>query len=313
MEGYSFFEGSIPSGFTLEFEPFLFSEPAHRYLQSDLGWHSYYIIHQEQKAVYGAIHFHIEGGNANSPLKSPFGSVQLAESVPADTVFEFLKFLEVRLKSKGASAIVIKNYPQGYDQRNAVLLAAFLFNLNYQAGRAEISTIISVSDNPVEDLFHHSEVKRLTKATQASLSFRQLHHSDFDKVYAFIDQCRQEKKYSLSMTQKELLKVVQKFPDRILFFGVFKDEELISASISMLVNKNILYDFYHDHTSRFDNLSPVVFLVAGIYGYCQVHGVRQLDLGTSSLGNVPNFPLLRFKNNLGGQPSLKMTFEKRLA
>jgi hypothetical protein len=74
----------------------------------------------------------------------------------------------------------------------------------------------------------------------------------------------------------------------------------------------VLYDFYHDHATAFDHLSPVALLVAGMYDFCNAQNIRLLDLGTSAVNDGPNFSLLTFKKFLGGNPTHKLTFEKIL-
>ena len=79
------------------------------------------------------------------------------------------------------------------------------------------------------------------------------------------------------------------------------------------MNDRILYDFYHAHPKSFDQLSPVVALVDGMYAYCQQNKFQLLDLVTSAVDGKVNFSLLNFKTQLGGQPSMKLTFEKDLS
>ena len=114
------------------------------------------------------------------------------------------------------------------------------------------------------------------------------------------------------MKFEALQETVNKFPDRYFLFSVHHRNKVVAASIAILVRKDILYDFYHDHLKAFDHLSPIVLLVDGIYEFCLTNNIRLLDLGTSALENKPNFSLLTFKTRLGGKPTPKFTFEKKL-
>jgi hypothetical protein len=131
-------------------------------------------------------------------------------------------------------------------------------------------------------------------------------------VYDFIFTCRNEKGYPLSMQLEELQHMAVKFPDRYLLFGVFRSDSLVAAAITIRVKKNILYDFYHDHAAAFDHLSPVTFLVDGIYRFCFENDIQLLDLGTSAIDGLPNFGLLNFKKKLGALATPKLTFQKDL-
>jgi hypothetical protein len=313
LEDYRFQAGAAPSGYQSEFETALFNEEKHRLLQSTDNWQSFFILHQKNEQIGAAIHFHVLNGKAHSPLRSPFGSVEFANEIPAEIIFEFLKFIEATLKEQKISTIIIKNYPQAYAETESILLHALLINLNYQVVAAEIGSVIEVTtDQPCEDLFNRSAQRRLKKARESGLVAKRLGIDVLENVYGFIQRCRTEKQYPVSMTLLDLQKTIEAFPDRYFLFGVFKEQELVAASITIRIKKNILYDFYHDHAASYDHLSPVVLLVSGIYEFCQHERIALLDLGTSAIEGTPNFPLLHFKRTLGGMPTPKFTFQKTI-
>jgi hypothetical protein len=312
LEEYEFIEGLVPSDYRLDFEEALFNMQAHRNLQTDEVWTSFHILNTRNKSVSASIHFQVNDTIARSPLRSPFGSIEFSRALPENTLFEFIKFFEQKLKSKGVACITIKNYPQVYADDHAILLQTFFINLKYHVTNAEIGSVIKTSTTNIENLFHRSERRKLEKAIRAELVFKEINTKHLSQVYTFIQHCRAEKNYELSMTLSDLQKAAGLFPDNYLLFGVFYSEKMIAASIAIRVKGNILYDFYHDHDSEFDHLSPVVFLVAEMYDFCFRNSIRLLDLGTSAIDGVPNFSLLHFKKYLGCKPTPKLTFEKIL-
>jgi lipid II:glycine glycyltransferase (peptidoglycan interpeptide bridge formation enzyme) len=50
----------------------------------------------------------------------------------------------------------------------------------------------------------------------------------------------------------------------------------------------------------------------GVYNFAQKQGFRILDLGISSENSLPNYGLIRFKENLGSYSALKLSFEKQI-
>jgi hypothetical protein len=98
-----------------------------------------------------------------------------------------------------------------------------------------------------------------------------------------------------------------------VLFGVFQDDKVVAASIAIRVTTQVLYNFYCDHDNQYDAVSPVVFLIEGIYQYCASQKIPLLDLGTSAVAGKPNFGLLEFKMRLHGQPTAKLTFQKNIA
>lgn len=280
-------------------------------LQSTNGWCSFYVLHSRLKKARAAIHFHISQGVARSPLKSPFGSIEFSDTLPARVLFDFISYLEEKLRREKIQTIIIKNYPHIYHTSQASMLTTFLLNQNYKAS-AEVGSFLDVTSSPVETGFNYSVRYKFQQARKAGVAFAQIPPSDARNVYEFIEKCQSQRGYSLSMTYDHLEKSLTAFRERYLFFGLFLEEKLIAASITVRVNERILYDYAHAHDRAFDNISPVISLIHGIYGYCHTNKIDMLDLGTSALEGMPDFDLLYFKRSLGTRTTLKLTFEKGL-
>jgi hypothetical protein len=219
-------------------------------------------------------------------------------------------FYEEYLKRLGVRRIVIKHPPDRYWSSLSAIRNSVFSSCDYKIVRSETASVFEITANGPEYHMHHSEKKRLRKAREAGFVFQGAAIADAKTVYTFIRKCREEKNYAISMSWEHLQRTVTRFPDRYYFFKVHHEGNLAAASIAIRVHNNILYDFYHDHTKTYDNFSPVVLLVDGIYRYCLENGIRLLDLGTSSLEDGENTKLLTFKARLGAQPSARLTVEK---
>jgi hypothetical protein len=312
LEDYLFHEGRMPSGYSQDFESSLFNQPTHLLLQAPDGWKAFYILNEKYRTASASVWFNINQGVAHSPVKSPYGSVEFNEDLPPIVLFRFLEFVESRLKARGIEKIIIKDCPSNYRADEAALLQTFLFNLGYQVINAEAGTLIPITTPGLGEALHAWEVRKLRQATDARLIFRELSLDQLGEVYLFILSCRKVKGYSLSMSLTELKQAVNAFERRFHFFGVYDDERLAAASIGIRVRENVLYNFYSAHASAFDAVSPVVFLISRMYGFCFEQKIKLLDLGTSALDGKPNFTLLDFKMRLGGKPTTKLTFQKNL-
>jgi hypothetical protein len=312
LEGYQFHEGPAPEGYQPGTEPAIFNTPRHRALQAVEGWHSFYVLNEKRRIIVAAVHFHIAGGEANSPLKSPFGSVELAPGVLPLIVFRFLEFVESRLKSRGAQLIRIKHYPSDYNAAESALLHTFFINLGYRVALAETGAIIHMSERAFETPLDTWERRKLRQAAASGLQGRELPSSELNTVYEFIHACREQKGYPLSMSLPEILDAARTFEKEFILFGVFQENRLVAASMAIRVSRRVLYNFYSAHNAAYDPLSPVVFLIDRLYAYCHQHNIAMLDLGTSAVDGKPNFGLLDFKLRLGAKPTTKFTFEKTL-
>jgi hypothetical protein len=312
LKHYIFSEGIPASGYEFDFEQSLFNLEKHRLLQSPEGWMSFFVLNEKKSTVSAALHFHIKDNEARSPLKGTFGSVEFAEELPPRTLFTFLEFAETQLINRGVKKITIKLPPHLTQDRSA-LIHVFLFNMNYSVVNAEVGAIVQVHESSFNSQVHAWEKRRLRQAKAGKLRFRELEKNKLKMVYNFILKCRDEKGYNLSMTYHELQATVAAFPERYLIFGVFNDnDELAAASIAIAVNKKLLYNFYSAHDKKYDQLSPAVMLIEGIYDFANENNIGMIDLGTSAIGDKPNFRLLNFKLHLGAEATPKFTFEKNL-
>lgn len=313
MEEHQFHEGPAPPGYSQDFESSLFNAPRHLSIQAEYHWYSFHVLHKKYPIILASVHFHILDAVAHSPLKSPFGSVEFSADLSLITMFRFLEFVASRLKERGVKKIVIKDCPFDYQPSKAPILHTFLFNQGYRVIDAEVGALIPVTSARFEAGLDDWERRKLRQSAEAELTFKELDLEHLGEAYLFILACRKFKGYTLSMTLPELKETVRAFRENFRIFGVYKKDSLVATSISILVQEKILYNFYSSHSSEFDSLSPIVFLISHMYSWCQDKKIEILDLGTSALDGKPNFGLLEFKLRLGAKPTPKLTFEKNLA
>lgn len=298
----------LPDGSTLNIDQGIFHDPAHLKLQISSGWHSFYLLNDKQ--VNGVVHFHVERERASSPYRSTFGSFIFSDIVKDKTLTEFILYCESRLIAKKIKSITLKHQPEIYSsEKNARVIRA-LMQLGYSIAHEEPSAVIPVSDKSFESGLHKSEKKRLRRCRESNLTFEVLSPDQLQKIYTFLETCREEKGYALSMSFNEMMKLVKVFPDRIILTSVIDRNQIAAGNISIRVYDHVLYNFYHDHAGEYDSLSPVVLLNQGLYQYCQNRKIKLLDLGTSQNGGKLNESLLNFKVNLGAEVSRKLTFAK---
>ena len=309
MTEYSFQEG-IPEGYTPDYESGIFHDPRHLQLQSTTGWQSFSLINNQERTIAGLIHIHVEKDCAESPFRSTYGSYLISKKVSPSEMMEFVKNVENELKSMGVQSLLLKHAPEGYAKDESQQIRKALLKNGYQVEREETSSIISISEQSYEALLHRTKKSRLKKCYEKGFQFHQLSKDQLNKIYEFLKECREEKGYSLSMSLPELKKVVEAFPDQFFFHAVVDKSEFVAASISIQVLPTVLYTFYYDHQEKYDQISPVVFLCEGLYGFCRQRAIYLIDLGASHVDGKQVESLLNFKRSLGGQPSPKLTFYK---
>jgi hypothetical protein len=312
IERIYLFQEGVPSDFQTDYDKGIFHQPQHLLLQAPGGWHSFSLVNTRTNTLCAEVHFHIESGVAKSPYRSPFGSFLFSNNLPDATLMEFIQRTEESLLEKGARNVVIKNPPEAHNAVMIQRLEHALLVMGYGVEEDEVSAIIPVTGDSFEKQIHRSEMKKLRKCREQDVIFTELPLSHLPNVYSFLQACREQKGYSLSMTLDALETTILKFPTSFILTTVLLRDQMVAGNISIMVNSKVLYNFYHDHAKEHDWLSPVVLLNEGLYIYCQRNHFKLLDLGTSSAKGSINQSLLTFKLRLGATPSPKRSFRKEL-
>lgn len=313
MDTYTFHEGDLPAGFALDLEPALFNTVEFGCLQSATGWLQFSCAGAASKKIVAAIRFHVHDEIARSPFKAPFGSLESSAGASPALIFDFLRYVEGRLRHHGVREVYLRNPPRAYTPESIALMETFLLNLGYSVSSAEVGAVIPVTGQSFAEVIRHSELLRRRQGSVAGLHVRKIPISELESLFEFIASCHAGKGYQLSISFEDLNRAVDRFPDQYLLFGVMKGSRLIAGSVSIRVRKNIVYNFLVNHEKKYNHLSPPVVLMDGIYQYCSDHEIGLLDLGTSALEGKPNFSLLDFKLHVGGMPTSKLSFYKRLS
>jgi len=288
---------------------FLFNSAKHLRLQAGKNWSVYEILNEDSRAVKARIVFHIHKEVATSPLRAPFGFLEIYKKISTDELTVFFSLIETDLKNQGVKKINLKSYPEAYEE-NFKVVEEVLKKLHYTVS-SEVSSIIPVDNKPLEKKIKISERQKLRKAQQLFF-FERLNIAHLKEVYSFIADCREERNQRLSMSFSELKKTVAAFPKNFFLYRLRNESGTAAAAIVIKINKEILYTFYYAHARRFDRVSPVVLLIAEIYEWSQGQNVEMIDLGTSMIDGKINHPLLHFKKSIGGQSNRKLIFEKTL-
>lgn len=247
---------------------------------------------------------------AHSPLRAPFGSLEFSTLLPRSLVFRFLDYVDNSLKESGVTQVIIKNPPDHYGPEAMALLSNFLLTRDYRVMEHELGAIVPVAGKPFHEIIHPRKKRKLNQCYEQGLSFVQLRRSSLHAVYDFISACRMQKNFKLSLTKHELEQFVDRFPEEYLFFAVYHHKEMVAASVAIRPYPDVLYHFISDHIRKIGALRPALILMEGIYGWCQRAHIQVFDLGTSTVDGRPNFKLLKFKTELGGQLTHRFTFTK---
>lgn len=245
-----------------------------------------------------------------SPLKAPFGSIEIQGPYSNSLTNQLIEKLLARLRDEKVTSITITMPPDGYNKEAGFLISKAYENYGFNILFQDFNFHIEVNSEFRKHL-HRSERWKLNKSIREGYTFRKVEIPDWEETFNLLQESRERKGFLLSMDRLSLEKSFKDFPEKYQLFSVLKDEKTVAIAVTIRVNKEILYVFYTADSLIHRKLSPVVLLHNGIYQYCISEKIEILDLGTCSLKGQVNSGVANFKKNLGGIVSLKNTFIKR--
>lgn len=263
-------------------------------------------------AIAGSFFLGVNRDSASSPLRGSYGGLHiLAPFRCLALVRAFVARLDLLCRALNICRVDVVLPPFAYDvglvswQMNSFLEAGFVLakhELNYAAPVSALSLT----------RWHHGNRKRLRQCKEEGFTCANAGMAGLAEVYEVLERNRVRNGHVLSMTFAQVRTMFEVFPERMYAHCVrATDGSPAAASISIRIDRDTHYVFYWGECSAF-NRSPVVMLADELNRICLQDGVGLLDLGTSSLGGVPNQGLVRFKENLGCEASMKITLSKDL-
>lgn len=301
-------ERPVPS-----FEPYLYSTARHLATQRAIRPFSVELWDTETRQIVALFHADQDGEAAVSLPHAPFGGLEFAPGVPGDVLGQMLAAVEKFCHERNLSQLHIRLPPGGYDEKRVLFLQEVYEDQGFEAVRVFVNHHIPVDKTSFIQKIHPSEQKRLRKGQRAGFVAEQWKNPDPARVFSFLAHSRKRQGYTLSLNFTQLQKLLNELPDAVKVFVVKDGPEIASLTVAIRVSRRILYNFCPADNLDYRAFSPTVMLNCALYEYAQSEGVECIDLGVSldHHGNE-KASLIRFKENLGGRPSLKLTYGKLL-
>ena len=276
---------------------------------------SFLLYRHPSSQILASVHFSkkTEEPDFQSPPHAPFGGI----SCTADCSIEELDFLlSCVAKTAGNEKlirIIITTPPSCYNNRLHNLLDEAYIGNGYVHIEKYLNLHIEIDARPFIQTISPQEVRRYRKCKKAGFEAKREGILSVNTVYTFIKDSFHEKNYLLSITESQLENLFFQFLDDFLLFTVRNNGQLVAVSVAVRVNKKVLYNFLIADLLSYRSFSPSVMLYEKLYSYCQSEGIEILDQGISVNHNGVEKPnLIRFKKNMGGKESFKITYQKQL-
>lgn len=275
---------------------------------------SFGVFRKDNKKLYARLTLAGQGKVWASPVTGTFGGVVLHKAVPVGALDMLMEHAVQWLKQEGAETCFVRLPPASFPDPTMAVMQNVLFRKGWVIDQMEINYHLPIV--PVEE-FHaqlgstkRQETRRLKTSGAA---FRLVPADEGQKVYNIIAANRAARGYPMTMTWEALAALTAAFPDRVRYFGVFRNDDLLSAAIGFQITPTYFYIFYWGESPDFRREMPVLALVDGLVDYCHKNGTKAMDIGISTEKSAPNEGLIEFKTGLGFLATPKLTYRYDLS
>ena len=289
---------------------FLFYKTKYQDLHPTLVYDRFYLLHEPANRIIGQISFEQDNNSRISIAHGTFGSIELNNKTSYSLLSGFFKIVIEYFKEKSVQSIVIRHYPDFYDPDNSPNICSALSHIGFHIKTIDINHHLDTQNNSFSDLINKMEKRQLRRCMDKELKFNQGNFSDAERVYERISAFRKAKSIPLTYSWQDFKNCLEKMPDHYSVFYVTDNiQEIIAATLLVRITDKILYYFFPADNPDRKSISPMLFLMNGIYSYAYEHHYQYIDLGVSSANGKPQPGLIQFKENIGGKPSTRLTFE----
>ncbi len=153
----------------------------------------------------------------------------------------------------------------------------------------------------------HGNRKKIRQMGESGATFSRAAPELWDKCYDLLRQNRADRGVDISMSRDIFLRSLTEFPDDYSIHLVSIGLDILACSLTLRLSSDCKYVVFWGHRKEFQAFSPVAFLAQGLLSECILDNCHTLDLGVSSLDGIEDVGLSRFKSNLGGIKSQRLS------
>ncbi len=291
---------------------FLFNQKVFLQHQSVEKLVSFRLDYIPENRLVALVHIFIQQEEAISPWRGTFGGIEYLHTVSEEVIIFFLNRVDFFLHQNGIASLRLVTMPHSYMPIYMYSLPAILLRHGYTVSIEDINYHIPISTPTLLPRMHSSEKRRIHKCQQAGMIFEEPQTPDLAVVYAFIRQARIRKGFPITLTYEDFVQLFERLPEVYRIFIVRDQDSLAALTVTVKISETVLYNFYPADNEHYLSYSPSVFLLANLYEKAYQEGYTLLDLGIATDKGQVNHGLMRFKKNMGGEPSTRLTFQKHI-
>ncbi|MCK4546031.1 MAG: GNAT family N-acetyltransferase [Candidatus Eisenbacteria sp.] len=244
-----------------------------------------------------------------SPWGGSFGGFVLRGGESYETVEALVDSLLVWCREQKIDGIELTHAPGIYMRSPNQLMEFVLLSKGFDRFRYEVTDVIPLQggEDGVKEQWQASARKAVRKSQEAGMVVRE--SGDLDLFYPILEENRLRHGARPTHTLAQLRRLFELVPDRLKLLLAYREGDVLGGALIFLCNQRVVMNFYLCHVEGAGRYRPADAVMAESILAAIRWGAAYYDLGTSSLGGVPNPGLLRFKGKWGSTPFLREAYQ----
>ncbi|MFM7856082.1 MAG: hypothetical protein ACKO96_30225, partial [Flammeovirgaceae bacterium] len=160
-----------------------------------MGWTRFEL--RNGKSLVAAVNFSIENVQAKSPLRAPYGGIELYGKIQQDGIAVWWDQIRDSLRKQSVQELTLTMYPKLLNSLHFERVDKMLQNITGNMIVDEVASILKVDEKHFEEKIAAAKRYRLRKY-RTLFQFEKIPLSKLDFVYTFLQKCRSEKGQTLS-------------------------------------------------------------------------------------------------------------------
>lgn len=244
-----------------------------------------------------------------------FGGLIVSKQVySVSAINEIIDLCEAYIKSLGVEKIFFKQTASIFYKENADLVDYFLYQKGYKEF-SELNFFMNL-DKYKEDVvsqFTSSKRRDYRYSLKNNFEFRELEKDEIGKFHEILTMNHDRLNLPTIHTIEDLLDLkYNRFPDKIDFYGVFLEGEMIAGSMIFKFGNGVYHTQYLCSNDAYLKLFPMDYLIGNLIIKAVSEQMRVFTFGicTEDRGRYINLGLSRFKEGFGAEYCINKSFEK---
>jgi len=248
-----------------------------------------------------------------TPFYSSYGGITYNHEITLKSAEDIVDGFIDSLKSIGTSKIIMSTTPSVYLGELSSKINYFHYLLKvkgFEILNCDMILSSNITDENIMNTLSTDKRRQVKDSYKYNLNFQLENFSE--EIYDLLLENRKRLNTTPTHTLDELLKLKELFPDKVFAFTARKDQDLLAGAIGFSVNRNVFNIFYAFDSTSSRQFKGMQFVYYNVMNWAKENGFQYVDLGSSTFGLVPHYPLISFKEEFNANPFLRTIYGKNI-